>query len=372
MQEISAGGVVYRQPKGELEILLIEDRYSRWTLPKGKKEAGETDEETALREILEETGVRGSIRHRLETIRYRYFHPQHGDIAKEVHYFLVEANDGEVTPQLSEITGAAWMSPEAAWQKQSKEGYDNNDSVLAQAYIELGLQEIVKGDHGNMNGQELASMIDHTLLKPEATSDQIDRLCDEAGEHHFASVCVNPSWVARAAEKLKGTGVKVCTVVGFPLGATTSETKAFETKEAIKNGAREIDMVMNIGALKSGDLDLVREDITTVVKAADGVLVKVILEIGLLNADEIRVASEKAKAAGAHFVKTSTGFGYGGATEEAVRLMRKTVGEEMGVKASGGVRDLAGAEKMVQAGANRIGASSSVAIVSGKQGSEGY
>ncbi|WP_245838782.1 deoxyribose-phosphate aldolase [Marininema halotolerans] len=223
-----------------------------------------------------------------------------------------------------------------------------------------------------MNGQELASMIDHTLLKPEATSDQIDRLCDEAGEHHFASVCVNPSWVARAAEKLKGTGVKVCTVVGFPLGATTSETKAFETKEAIKNGAREIDMVMNIGALKSGDLDLVREDITTVVKAADGVLVKVILEIGLLNADEIRVASEKAKAAGAHFVKTSTGFGYGGATEEAVRLMRKTVGEEMGVKASGGVRDLAGAEKMVQAGANRIGASSSVAIVSGKQGSEGY
>ncbi|SDW15005.1 deoxyribose-phosphate aldolase [Marininema mesophilum] len=223
-----------------------------------------------------------------------------------------------------------------------------------------------------MNVRELASMIDHTLLKPEATSDQVDRLCEEAAEHHFASVCINPFWVARAAKKLKGTGVKVCTVVGFPLGATTSEAKAFETKDAIRNGASEIDMVMNIGALKSGDLDTVRQDIAAVVEAADGVLVKVILETGLLNSDEIRVASEKAKAAGAHFVKTSTGFGHGGATEEAVQLMRETVGEEVGVKASGGVRDFSGAKKMVQAGANRIGASSSVAIVSGKQGSQGY
>ncbi|SDW15045.1 NUDIX domain-containing protein [Marininema mesophilum] len=146
LQEISAGGVVYRRVQGELEILLIEDRYSRWTLPKGKKEEGETDEETALREILEETGVQGKICERLETIRYRYFHPQYGDIAKEVHYFLVEADDGTVTPQLSEITGATWLSPAEAWQKQSNEGYDNNDSVLEQAFIQLGLQEILRGE----------------------------------------------------------------------------------------------------------------------------------------------------------------------------------------------------------------------------------
>jgi deoxyribose-phosphate aldolase len=223
-----------------------------------------------------------------------------------------------------------------------------------------------------MKASEIASIIDHTLLKPEATSDQIDQLCQEAAEHGFASVCVNPYWVARAAERLKGTGVKVCTVVGFPLGATTKEAKAFETKQAIQNGASEIDMVMNIGALKSGDLEAVREDIQAVVEAADGLLVKVILETGLLNDEEIRVASEKAKAAGAHFVKTSTGFGHGGATVEAVRIMREAVGREMGVKASGGIRDLETAQRMVEAGATRIGASSSVAIVTGGQGNSGY
>lgn len=160
-----------------------------------------------------------------------------------------------------------------------------------------------------MNAKELASLIDHTLLKPEATAEQIDQLCKEAATHGFASVCINPYWVSRAAEKLKGSGVKVCTVVGFPLGATPAEVKAFETRKAIEDGAGEVDMVINIGALKSGDLDQVRNDIAAVVEAAAGVTVKVILETGLLTEDEIRIACAKAKAAGADFVKTSTGFG---------------------------------------------------------------
>ncbi|MGA9174921.1 MAG: deoxyribose-phosphate aldolase [Thermoactinomyces sp.] len=223
-----------------------------------------------------------------------------------------------------------------------------------------------------MNAKELAAMIDHTLLKPEATLEQIRVLCEEAKQYHFASVCVNPYWVKEAAKLLSGTDVKVCTVVGFPLGATTSETKAFETKDAIKNGADEIDMVINIGALKSGDLETVKRDIEAVVKAAEGKLVKVILETGLLTDEEIVEASKLAKEAGAHFVKTSTGFGKGGATVEAVQLMRETVGSGLGVKASGGIRDQETAQKMVGAGANRIGASASVAIVSGGQGSGSY
>ncbi|MBH8597377.1 deoxyribose-phosphate aldolase [Thermoactinomyces sp. CICC 10523] len=223
-----------------------------------------------------------------------------------------------------------------------------------------------------MNAKELAAMIDHTLLKPEATLEQIRFLCEEAKQYHFASVCVNPFWVKEAAKLLAGTDVKVCTVVGFPLGATTTETKVFETKDAVKNGADEIDMVINIGALKSGDSETVKRDIEAVVKAAEGKLVKVILETGLLNDEEIAGASKLAKEAGAHFVKTSTGFGNGGATVEAVRLMRKTVGTDLGVKASGGIRDQETAKKMVEAGANRIGASASVAIVSGGQGSGSY
>jgi deoxyribose-phosphate aldolase len=223
-----------------------------------------------------------------------------------------------------------------------------------------------------MNARQIASMIDHTLLKPEATKEQIHKLCEEAKEHGFASVCVNPFWVREAAKLLAGTGVKVCTVVGFPLGATTKETKAFETKDAIAGGAEEIDMVLNIGALKSGDYETVRDDIRAVVEAAGGAVVKVILETGLLTEEEIVKASELSKEAGAHFVKTSTGFGKGGATVEAVRLMRQTVGESMGVKASGGVRDLETALKMVEAGANRIGASASVAIVTGGKGTSAY
>ncbi|WP_241154442.1 deoxyribose-phosphate aldolase [Staphylospora marina] len=223
-----------------------------------------------------------------------------------------------------------------------------------------------------MDAKQLAGMIDHTLLKPESTRKQVERLCQEALQHGFASVCIQPFWVKEAAERLAGSDVKVCTVIGFPLGANTTEVKAFETENAVKNGADEIDMVINVGALKSGDFDVVREDIRAVVKAAGGAVVKVILETGLLSDEEIVKACELSKEAGAHFVKTSTGFGKGGATVHHVSLMRRTVGDDMGVKASGGIRDQETALRMIEAGANRIGASASVAIVTGGKGTEAY
>lgn len=214
--------------------------------------------------------------------------------------------------------------------------------------------------------QNFASMIDHTLLKQDATQDQILKICKEAKEYVFASVCVNPTWVQYCAELLKGTEVKVCTVIGFPLGASTSATKAFETKDAIENGATEIDMVINIGALKDGKFDFVRQDISAVVNAAkDQAIVKVIIETCLLTDEEKVKACELSVEAGADFVKTSTGFSTGGALVEDIALMRKTVGPELGVKASGGVRSLEDMKKMIAAGATRIGASSGVAIVNG-------
>ncbi len=212
---------------------------------------------------------------------------------------------------------------------------------------------------------ELARYIDHTLLKPDATEEQIRNLCEEAKTYHFASVCVNPSYVALAAKELAGTDVKVDSVVGFPLGATMPDVKAYEASLAIEAGAQEIDMVINIGALKSGRDDLVREDIGEVVKTAhdQGALVKVIIETALLTGEEKVRACRLAKAAGADFVKTSTGFGPGGATVEDVRLMRETVGLEMGVKAAGGIRSAEKAIAMIEAGATRIGASAGVRIV---------
>lgn len=213
--------------------------------------------------------------------------------------------------------------------------------------------------------QNYASMIDHTLLKAETTKNQIEKLCEEAKKYEFASVCVNPTWVHYSAQLLSGTNVKVCTVIGFPLGATTSEVKAFETKNAIENGAQEIDMVINIGALKDGNHTLVRDDIKAVVDAANGTLVKVIIESCLLTDEEKVKACELSVEAGADFVKTSTGFSTGGATVEDVALMRKTVGSEVGVKASGGVRSLEDMQKMIESGATRIGASSGVAIMNG-------
>lgn len=220
---------------------------------------------------------------------------------------------------------------------------------------------------------DLAGMIDHTLLKAEATEADIRKLCGEAAEWKFASVCVNPAWVAYAAKQLKGTGVMVCTVIGFPLGATDSATKADETKHAIAHGADEIDMVINVGALKSKDYETVARDIAAVVKAAGGKTVKVILETAHLNEEEKTAACLISKEAGAHFVKTSTGFGPGGATTADIALMRRLVGPVMGVKASGGIRDYATAKAMVEAGANRIGCSAGVSICKGTAaGGSGY
>ncbi|WP_019154566.1 deoxyribose-phosphate aldolase [Robertmurraya massiliosenegalensis] len=221
--------------------------------------------------------------------------------------------------------------------------------------------------------QTIAKYIDHTLLKADAKEEQIERLCLEAKEYGFASVCVNPTWVRYASAILEETDVKVCTVIGFPLGATTSETKAFETKNAIENGATEVDMVINIGALKSGDPDLVESDIRAVVEAAKGkALTKVIIETSLLTEEEKMTACELSVKAGADFVKTSTGFSTGGATVEDIRLMRKVVGPEIGVKASGGVRNAEDAKSMIDAGATRIGASSGIAIVQGLTSDSDY
>ncbi|UUV23050.1 MULTISPECIES: deoxyribose-phosphate aldolase [Lysinibacillus] len=214
--------------------------------------------------------------------------------------------------------------------------------------------------------KNFARMIDHTLLKAEATKEQIEKLCAEAKQFNFASVCVNPTWVKRSSELLQGTDVLVCTVIGFPLGANTPAVKAFEAKDAIANGAKEVDMVINISALKDKNYELVQADIAAVVEAAkDSALVKVIIESCLLTDEEKVKACELAVAAGADYVKTSTGFSTGGATAEDIALMRKTVGPDLGVKASGGVRSLEDMKKMVEAGATRIGASSGVAIMNG-------
>lgn len=217
---------------------------------------------------------------------------------------------------------------------------------------------------------DLARYIDHTLLKPEATADEIDVLCAEAAEFRFASVCINPTWVKRSVGNLRGSGVVTCTVIGFPLGATTPDIKAMEARKVLRDGAREVDMVINVGALRSGDYPLVHSDISRVVDAAHevGAICKVILETALLTDEEKVVASSIAKDAKADFVKTSTGFGPGGATVYDVALMRETVGPDMGVKASGGVRTLEDAEDMIAAGATRIGASAGVQIVGGAEG----
>lgn len=219
----------------------------------------------------------------------------------------------------------------------------------------------------------IAEYIDHTLLKADAKKNEIDNLCAEARKYSFASVCVNPMWVKTAADALKDTNVKVCTVIGFPLGATTTEVKAFETENAIENGAQEIDMVINIGALRDGNDEFVKRDISAVVSAAKGkAIVKVIIETSLLTDAEKRTACELAVVSGADFVKTSTGFSTGGATEEDVKLMRAIVGPVMGVKASGGVRSLEDVHKMLNSGATRIGASSGAQIMKGLSSESDY
>jgi deoxyribose-phosphate aldolase len=227
-------------------------------------------------------------------------------------------------------------------------------------------QEGTAAKAAKMTASEMAGYIDHTLLKPEAALPDLDKLCGEAIRYEFKSVCVNSGRVAYVAEKLKGTGVKVCSVIGFPLGAMESSAKAYEAKRAMEQGATELDMVLNIGALKSGELKVAEEDIRAVRGEASGTTVlKVIIETCLLTEEEKVLACEIAKKAGADFVKTSTGFSTGGATVEDVALLRRVLGAEMGVKASGGIKDFATASAMIAAGANRIGAGAGVAIVTG-------
>jgi deoxyribose-phosphate aldolase len=237
--------------------------------------------------------------------------------------------------------------------------------------LEAGATRIGVHASGGASGS-VASMIDHTLLKPDAVRREIEQLCREAADYKFATVCVNPTWVALCAQLLQNTAVDVTSVVGFPLGATTPDVKQYETRRAIFDGAREIDMVINIGALKSGDLRLVERDIEAVTAPCReaGATSKVIIEAALLTDEEKVTACTLAKAAGADFVKTSTGFASGGATPADVALMRRVVGEAMGVKAAGGVRDLEGLQAMVAAGATRIGASAGVRIVQESRGQQ--
>jgi deoxyribose-phosphate aldolase len=246
--------------------------------------------------------------------------------------------------------------------------YDCCPSRIAPV-VEAGATRL--GLHASGGGVgEVAAMIDHTLLKPDATRREVETLCREALEYGFASVCVNPTWVARCAGLLRGSAVAVCSVVGFPLGSTTPDTKQYEARRAIFDGAREIDMVINVGALKSGDLALVERDIRAVTTACReaGAVSKVIIETALLTEEEKITACTLAKAASADYVKTSTGFGPGGATAADVALMRRVVGDDMGIKASGGVRTLEGVKAMVAAGATRIGASAGVRIVNESRG----
>ena len=242
---------------------------------------------------------------------------------------------------------------------------DRMGRMLGQGAARFGLQAGT-----NLYPRDIARRIDHTLLKPEATREQIEALCREAREHGFATVCVNPTWVPLCTDLLRGSETAVCTVVGFPLGATLAEAKAFEAARVVELGACEVDMVMNVGALKSRDYRLTERDIAGVVAAsrAGGALVKVIIEAALLTDDEKVKACVIARAAGADFVKTSTGFGPGGATAADVALMRRVVGPDMGVKAAGGVRDLKSAQAMLEAGADRIGASVGVKIVQESRG----
>jgi deoxyribose-phosphate aldolase len=237
---------------------------------------------------------------------------------------------------------------------------------LVRAFVDCGASRVSARPGTVSHPSDLGAIIDHTLLKPDASADENDTLCREAREHRFASVCINPTWVRRASDHLTGSGVLVCTVIGFPLGANHPDVKAFEARRAIQDGAHELDMVIQVGALKSRDHRLVERDIRGVVDAARcRAAVKVIIETALLSHDEKVAACSLAKAAGADFVKTSTGFAAAGATVEDVRLMREVVGQEMGVKAAGGIRDPETAMAMVEAGATRIGASASVKIVKG-------
>jgi deoxyribose-phosphate aldolase len=275
-------------------------------------------------------------------------------ITREVLLAMAEQEEQENYPE-----GATCVM-EVADGIKVKTCFNNAGSVIS-----AGAERITSTVGVIPDDKALAKMIDHTLLKPDATADKIAQLCFEAKKYNFASVCVNPSNVKLCADLLKNTPVKVCTVIGFPLGATSTEVKAFETQNALDNGATEIDMVLNIGALKAGDNELVARDIREVVKVAHAAdaLLKVILETALLTDEEKVIACLLAKEAGADFVKTSTGFSSGGATVHDIALMRRAVGPTVGVKASGGIHSHEDAEQMIAAGATRIGASAGIKII---------
>ncbi|MCI0181890.1 Deoxyribose-phosphate aldolase [Acidibacillus sp. S0AB] len=350
-----AGGLVYQLIDGEPQVLIIEDRFGHVSLPKGHVEEDELLEETALREIEEETGVVGRIISPIGTVSYSFAY-EGQDINKTAYYYLVEAIAGEIIPQVEEIVQARFVSLDEARRLMTEKGYENNRAV-----VEAGLNMV---EQEALSGTLLASMIDSTLLAPTATPEEIVRLCREARTYQFASVCINPLFVRLAAEILGGSPVKVCTVIGFPLGATKTEIKVAEALRAVAEGAEELDMVIAMGYLKANDLPRVEADIRAVVDVAgDRALVKVILETCLLSPSEIKDAAQAAIRAGAQFVKTSTGFASGGATVEAVRTMRETVGDRLGVKAAGGIRTRQTADEMIVAGASRIGTSSGAKLV---------
>ncbi|MEA2026091.1 MAG: deoxyribose-phosphate aldolase [Chloroflexota bacterium] len=283
---------------------------------------------------------------------------------------LVEAITREVLAALGNGTSAADPSDPCATCLQSCAA---QCSVKVRSLMAGGADRIEYHGPADEVPLDLAGYIDHTLLKPDASAEDVDTLCDEAAEHHFASVCVNPTWVRHAAQRLRDSDVAVASVVGFPFGATPSDVKAFEARRAIRDGAREIDMVINIGALKSGRHDVVREDIARVSDACheSGAINKVIIETALLSDAEKIIASRLAKEAKADMVKTSTGYAKGGATIFDVALMRETVGPRMGIKAAGGIRTAEDVQEMIAAGATRIGASAGIKIVSGEGGAHG-
>lgn len=277
----------------------------------------------------------------------------------------------EINELVKQITDEVIATIEKNYQPIGWSDHQHIPNDHADLLVQLGASRI-GARPGQMLPQTLAPLIDHTLLKADATPDQVEKLCQEAMEYNFASVCINPCYVKFAKRLLERSKVKVCTVIGFPLGATLSPVKAYEAQLVQADGAEEIDMVIAVGALKSKGHEYVENDIVAVVKQASAhTIVKVILETALLTDEEKIVGCELAKKAGAHFVKTSTGFGPSGATASDIALMRRIVGPNMGVKASGGIRDREGAELMVKAGASRIGASASVKIVMGQKG-EGY
>lgn len=352
-----AGGLVFTEREDGVYVLLLDDRFGKVSMPKGHVEAGEILEETAVREVNEETGITTRVVTPLGLVTYDFVEPSTGEPGiKDAYYYLLEKTGGNINPQLEEVQGARFVPLNTVETEVKARGYDNNVALFQKGIA------MIRG----LTGQdlELASRIDHTLLRPDATQSEIERLCKEAAAYQFASVCVNPLYVEAATAFLAHSPVKVCSVIGFPLGATVTEVKVAEAKRALQDGAQELDMVIQIGQLRLGNLAAVEADIRAVVETAgDLAIVKVILETGLLTPLEQVLGSECAMRAGAHFVKTSTGFGAGGATVEAVQRLRKTVGGRLGVKASGGIKTSEDARAMLAAGATRIGASAGPKLV---------